>query len=88
MQTTTISQLGNSNAIILPSPIMQEAKWRRGQKMIIDYIPQTNSISVRPVEKNRTTTKQTSRASEVEFQKWFNEFIDENGEILDELATR
>lgn len=56
--------------------------------MTIDYIPQTNSISVRPVEKNRTTIKQSSRASDVEFQKWFDEFIEENGEILDELATR
>ena len=88
MHTTTISQLGNSNAVILPSPIMQESKWRRGQKMTIDYIPQTNSVSVRPIEKNRTTTKQSSRASEVEFQKWFDAFIEENGEILDELATR
>ena len=88
MQTTTISQLGNSSAVILPAPIMQEAKWHRGQKMTIDYIPQTNSISVRPVEKNRTTIKQSSRASDVEFQKWFDEFIEENGEILDELATR
>ena len=88
MQTTTISQLGNSNAVILPSPIMREAKWRRGQKMTIDYISQTNSISVRPVEINRKTTKQSSRASDAEFQKWFDDFIEENGEILDELATR
>lgn len=88
MQTTTISQLGNSSAVILPAPIMQEAKWRRGQKMTIDYISQTNSISVRPVEINRKTTKQSSRASDAEFQKWFDDFIEENGEILDELATR
>lgn len=88
MQTTTISQLGNSNAVILPAPIMQEAKWRRGQKMTIDYIPQTNSVSVRPVGKNGESAKQSSRASDVEFQKWFDEFIEENGEILDELATR
>lgn len=88
MHTTTISQLGNSNAVILPAPIMQEAKWRRGQKMTIDYIPETNSISVRPVEKNEKPAKQSSRASDVEFQKWFDEFIEENGEILDELATR
>ena len=85
---TTMTQLGNSDAIIVPAPMMREAKYKRGQKFTIDYISQTNSFSVRPVEKSKASAKQSSRASDVEFQKWFDEFIEENGEILDELATR
>ena len=82
MQMTTISQLGNSNAVILPSSIMKETKWRRGQKMAIDYVPEAHGILIRPVKKT------VSSQSEIESQKWFDEFIKENGEILDELATR
>ena len=85
---TTMTQLGNSDAIIVPAPMMREARYKRGQKFTIDYIPHTNSFSVHPVEKKGVTIKQSSRASDVEFQKWFDEFIEENGEILDELATR
>ncbi|GEM_PF-1318254 len=85
IQTTTqLTQLGNSDAVIIPAPIVREAKYKRGQKFTIDYIPQTNGFLVRPVEKTRKTTKQSDR----EFQNWLTEFMKENGEILDELATR
>ncbi|MBI5613450.1 AbrB/MazE/SpoVT family DNA-binding domain-containing protein [Candidatus Gottesmanbacteria bacterium] len=82
MQTTTISQLGNSNAVILPSPIMKEAKWRRGQKMTIDFVPEANGIFIRPAKKT------TSSRPQVEFQEWLNTFLKEDAELLDELANR
>jgi antitoxin component of MazEF toxin-antitoxin module len=83
MQTTTISQLGNSNAVILPSPIMKEAKWRRGQKMTIDYVPEADGIFIRSAKKTTTS----SRPQE-EFQEWLDTFLKEDAELLDELANR
>ncbi len=82
MQTTTISQLGNSNAVILPSPIMQEAKWRRGQKMTIDYVAQAGGVFIRPIAKASTA----SSRSKQEFQTWLDGFLKEDGALLDELA--
>ncbi len=80
MQTTTISQLGNSNAVIVPSPIMQEAKWRRGQKMTIDYVSQAGGVFIRPA------TKTSSSRSQQEFQTWLDGFLQEDGALLDQLA--
>ena len=82
MKTTTISQLGNSNAVILPAPIMQEAKWRRGQKMTIDYVPQAGGVFVRPIAKSSSS----STRSHKEFQTWLDGFLKEDGALLDHLA--
>lgn len=82
MQTTTISQLGNSNAVILPAPIMQEAKWHRGQKMTIDYVPQAGGVFIRPITKASTS----SSRSQKEFQTWLDGFLQEDGALLDQLA--
>ncbi len=83
MQTTTLSQLGNSNATIIPSSILQEAKWRRGQKLAIDYVPQAEGVFIRPIKKVTTPSR-----SEKEFQSWLDSFLKEDAELLDELAHR
>ena len=82
MQTTTISQLGNSNAVIVPASIMQEAKWRRGQKMTIDYVVQAGGVFIRPVTKSLPS----SSRSQKEFQAWLDGFLKEDGALLDKLA--
>lgn len=79
---TTMTQLGNSDAIIMPAPIVREAKYKRGQKFTIDYIPQTNGVFVRPFEKTRRITKRSDK----EFQAWLDGFLQEDGALLDELA--
>ncbi len=84
MQTTTISRLGNSSAVILPAPIMQEAKWRRGQKMTIDYVSQAGGVFIRPVTKASSVPSR----SEKEFQTWLSDFLKEDAQLLDELAHR
>lgn len=79
-----MTQLGNSNAIIIPAPIMREAKYKRGQKFTVDYISQTNGVFIRPVQKNHTETKKSDK----EFQEWLNGFLTEDAALLDELAHR
>lgn len=84
MYTTTITQFGNNKAVIIPSLIMRKAKWRRGQKMTIDYVPEADGIFIRPAKK---TISSHSRPQE-EFQKWLDAFLKEDGKLLDELAER
>lgn len=75
--------MGNSNATIIPSSVLREAKWRRGQKLAIDYISQAEGVFIRPIKKATAPSR-----SEKEFQSWLNTFLREDAELLDELAHR
>lgn len=83
MQKTTITQQGNSNSVILPAALMREAKWQRGQKMSIDYIPEADGVFIRRIKKTTTPSR-----SEKEFQTWLRNFLKEDAELIDELAHR
>lgn len=83
MQTTTLSQLGNSNATIIPTSILHEIKWKRGQKLAIDPIPEVEGVFIRPMKKAAAHSR-----SEKEFQAWLDSFLKEDADLLDELALR
>lgn len=80
---TSISRLGNSDAVIIPSQLMKNIGLKRGQKVYIDRLGDTENLVI--ITKPKT---KPSRESQGEFQKWYDAFIKENGEILDELASR
>ncbi len=84
MQIQKITQLGNSNAVILPTPIMHEAKLKRGQKITVDYLAEADVIVMRRIPNK--SIKPTR--SEKEFQAWLASFLQEDKELLDELADR
>ncbi|KKS87893.1 MAG: hypothetical protein UV63_C0049G0002 [Microgenomates group bacterium GW2011_GWC1_43_11] len=80
----SIFQVGNSNVVSIPSRLLQEIGMKKGQKVTVDRIPDTDAIIVRPV-----TKKQTVALSETkEFQQWLDSFLKEDGQLLDELADR
>jgi antitoxin component of MazEF toxin-antitoxin module len=81
MQTTTLTQQGNSNSVILPAALLKEANWKRGQKLTIDYVAETDGFIIRRVKKS-----QPAKQSEKEFQKWLKTFLEEDAELLDKLA--
>ncbi|MBI3577335.1 hypothetical protein HY086_04825 [Candidatus Gottesmanbacteria bacterium] len=83
MQTQTITQLGNSDAVVLPSPVMREAKWRRGEKITVNYIHEADGVFIRRVKK-----ESPYKRSEKEFQSWLDNFLKEDADVLDELAHR
>ncbi len=82
MQTTTLSQQGNSSSVILPAALLREAKWQRGQKFSVDYIPEADGVFIRRVKKSSSPQKR----SEKEFQNWLSNFLKEDAKLLDELA--
>jgi len=87
MNTQTIFQAGNSIVVAIPKHIARDFKLDAGHQVVVDKSADGEAIVVKPVKKTGKTATQ-NRAADKEFQKWLNEFMEENGEILDELATR
>lgn len=87
MQTQTIFQVGNSNAVTLPPTLLQDFGLKKGKKVVVSKSPDGEAIMIVPAKKVSQKTNSTS-TSDAEFQKWLKIFMAENGEILDELATR
>lgn len=73
--------------VAIPKHIARDMNIRVGHKVVVDRSPDGESVMIKRSQKT-AYPKKGSRASQVEFQKWLSEFMPENGEILDELATR
>lgn len=87
MNTQTLFQAGNSTVVAIPKHLARELNLTIGKKVVLDKSPDGEGLIVKRVKK-QINAKQKPDAARVEFDKWYNEFIKENGEILDELATR
>jgi antitoxin component of MazEF toxin-antitoxin module len=83
MNTQSIFQVGNSNAITIPPHLMKELGLKKGQEVIVERLSETESFIVTP--KNKHTK---SKLTEKEYQKWLANFLEEDADLLDELATR
>lgn len=79
MQVQTVFKAGNSEVVALP----KELGFKKGDRVIVEKASE-NEVLVKRV----TSRKTKAAASKTEFDKWLKVFIDENGEILDELAER
>lgn len=79
MQVQTVFKAGNSDVVALP----KELGFKKGDRVIVEKASE-NEVLVKKV--NSKKTKAT--ASKTEFDRWLKVFVDENGEILDELAER
>lgn len=87
MQTQTIFQAGNSFVVAIPQHIARDMGLKVGQKVIVDRSVDGEKIEVKPTQKKVKNIKQ-SRASDAEFQAWLNMVLEEDKELLDELAHR
>lgn len=82
MYTQTIYAAGNSLAITIPKEIVRKFNLKRGHR-----------VTITPADQNRLVVETTSiakpvkkAASEKEFQTWLAQTLEEDSEILDELA--
>ncbi len=82
MNIQTIFQAGNSKVVSIPSDILKDLKISAGDKVIVEKA----SDETITIKKAVPLTKKGK--SKADFDTWFNSFLDENGEILDELANR
>lgn len=82
MYTQTIYEAGNSLAITIPKEIVRKFNLKRGHQ-----------VTITPADQNRLVVETTPIAKPVKkataekaHQEWLKVFMDENSEILDELA--
>lgn len=79
----TITQVGNSAGLILSKPLLEEAKIKIGTKVNISYKKDLGGLFIELPKNNKQSLSKST-----EFNEWLHQFMKENGEILDELATR
>jgi len=81
MQVQTIFQAGNSDVVALP----KELGFKRGEKVIVEKTSDSEDVvTIKKVFAKKTKNS----ASDAEFKRWLNNVLEEDAEILDELANR
>ena len=81
MQIQTVFKAGNSNVVAIPKELNRKLNFEAGQKVVVEESGSGN-ILIRKVTKGKAVS------FEENFKKWWNAFLKENAEILDELAVR
>lgn len=85
MAVQTVFKAGNSNVVAIPKDIFEEMQFKTGQKVTIEKSKQENTLIIRKIKK---TNKIRAKPLSKEFKSWLNKVLDEDKEILDELAVR
>jgi len=85
MHIQKIFRAGNSHVVAIPQEILRVAGLKPGQRVSIDTEGAGRKIIIKKAEKE---TKKIKSATNKAFEAWYQTFINENGEILDELAVR
>jgi len=83
MYTQKIFQAGNSSVVAIPKELLKKLDLKPGQSIVIKADPDAARLIIEtsvPIQ----TVKKT--ASETEFKNWLDQTLDEDSEILDELA--
>lgn len=84
MQIQKITQVGNSNGVIIPSSLMKDIDLKRGQRVGIGRLGDTENLVIF----TKPQKSQSKRAIASEFQTWLTNMLKEDKELLDELAHR
>lgn len=80
MQTQTVFRAGNSQVVAIPKDLAKELGLTAGEKVVVEKA--NDGLLVRKAGEGKTSSLNA------DFKTWWNEFLEENSEILDELATR
>lgn len=86
MQTQTIFRAGNSQVVAIPRGLGKELGFKLGQKVVVGKAGNGEVMVVKKAESSSVKDKKTG--VNAEFKKWLRTAIEEDAEILDELAVR
>ena len=84
MQTQTIFKAGNSEVVAIPKHILKDLNLKLGQKVVVNKAPGIDAVIIQKVTKNKTKTSAVGG----EFNKWLTNVLEEDKELLNELAIR
>lgn len=88
MQTQRVFQAGNSNVVAIPKSLMRDVGFKSGQKVMVEKTQSGDAIIIKKAIKAKTAPRTFHPVVSHEFKKWLDQFMEENGGILDELAVR
>ena len=83
MYTQKIFQAGNSAVVAIPKDLLRKLNLKPGNLVTIKASPDDSQIVV---EKPTAIKPPQKSASEKEFKNWLAQTLEEDSEILDELA--
>lgn len=86
MQVQTVFRAGNSNVITIPSSLGDRYDIKNGRKVILEDVPEVNGILIKRAVKGTFPKKEEGVTKE--FKLWLKQALEEDAEILDELANR
>lgn len=84
MAEQTVFRAGNSNVVAIPKDLSKQLGIKPGQKVVVEP-GTTGELVIRKVSK---TGKGKRLDPNKELKRWWDAFLKENAEILDELALR
>jgi antitoxin component of MazEF toxin-antitoxin module len=83
MYTQKIFQAGNSSVVAIPKELLKKLDLKPGQSIVIKADPDAARLIIETSVPGQSVDKS---ASTKEFHDWLDIFMEENSEILDELA--
>lgn len=86
MAIQKIFQAGNSHVVAIPKDLAREVGLQIGHKVVMEKTPNGRGVIIMHADEVVKAPSKTK--SGAEFQLWLSQFMEENGEILDELANR
>lgn len=81
MYTQKFLKVGNSKAVVIPKDILKDLSWASDKKISISRANDQVILSA-----NDSPIKTSSKLDNQEFRRWMEMVLNEDGEILDELA--
>lgn len=85
MQIQTVFKAGNSNVVAIPRDLSEALQIKPGQKVKVEKSNQDDSIIIKKISNSKTAKEKLITK---EFKTWLDKVLEEDKEILDELATR
>lgn len=84
MQIQTVFKAGNSNVVAIPSEFVNDYGYNTGLQVMLNTYDRGETLVIKKVIK--TKSKKINSNATNEFKKWLGSAMEENAEILDELA--
>lgn len=83
MYTQTVFEAGNSTVVTIPKEIVRKLNLKPGSRVTVKFSSEDSHFVV---EKSAPIKQTKKSASQKEFKSWLAQTLEEDSEILDELA--
>jgi antitoxin component of MazEF toxin-antitoxin module len=86
MQIQKVFQAGNSQVVAIPKDMAREMGFKVGRKVIMEKTPDGRGVVIMRADEG--TPKLSKVKANAEFQSWLTTVLDEDKDLIIELAKR